>query len=107
MEQIIIKNLSEMQRFAIQIANELRVHDNISFLLLKGGLGAGKTTFTKFLLKELGVQERVTSPTFVIMNQYVGDNDLTINHVDAYRLNNDSELEMYLDEFESSFNIIE
>ncbi|AME13580.1 type II/IV secretion system family protein [Mycoplasma mycoides subsp. mycoides] len=40
------------------------------------------------------------------MNQYFID-DLKINHMDAYRLNNDSEIEMYLDEFLDGLNIIE
>lgn len=107
MEEIIIKNLLETQALANKLANEIKTDADSQYLLLSGDLGAGKTTFSKFLLAELGVTERVTSPTFVIMNQYQGDNGLKINHVDAYRLSNDSELEMYLDEFEGSLNIIE
>ncbi|AOG60119.1 tRNA threonylcarbamoyladenosine biosynthesis protein TsaE [Spiroplasma helicoides] len=75
-------------------------------ILLNGDLGAGKTTFTKKLLKQLGVKELVNSPTFVIMNQYE-IKDFKINHVDAYRLNKDEEVELYLEHFYESLNIIE
>ncbi|QGS51621.1 tRNA (adenosine(37)-N6)-threonylcarbamoyltransferase complex ATPase subunit type 1 TsaE [Spiroplasma tabanidicola] len=75
-------------------------------ILLSGDLGAGKTTFTKRLLKKLGVNEVVNSPTFVIMNQYKVNN-LNINHVDAYRLNENEESDMYLEQFYNALNIIE
>ncbi|WP_027062926.1 tRNA (adenosine(37)-N6)-threonylcarbamoyltransferase complex ATPase subunit type 1 TsaE [Mesoplasma seiffertii] len=107
METIILKDLLATKTFAAKIAQEFKDSKRFEYLLLSGGLGAGKTTFSKFLLAELGVTERVTSPTFVIMNQYQGNNNLKINHVDAYRLTNDAELEMYLEEFEDALNIIE
>ena len=53
--------------------------------LLNGDLGAGKTCFTQGLAKGLGVEEDVTSPTFVLHVQYEGVN-LELNHFDAYRL---------------------
>jgi len=61
---------------------------------LKGDLGSGKTTFTKFVAEFLGVKEVVTSPTFVIEKIY----DLTnqdfdkLIHIDAYRLESAKEL---------------
>ncbi|WP_339022601.1 tRNA (adenosine(37)-N6)-threonylcarbamoyltransferase complex ATPase subunit type 1 TsaE [Spiroplasma endosymbiont of Crioceris asparagi] len=76
------------------------------FILLSGELGAGKTTFTKILLKELGVKKVVKSPTFNIMHQYDA-NGLKINHIDAYRLTKESDVEMFVEQFDNSLNIIE
>lgn len=63
---------------------------------LTGGLGAGKTTFTKHLAKALGYNGRVTSPTFVLHQTYKGKNPtnkatLFIHHLDLYRLENGEE----------------
>jgi tRNA threonylcarbamoyladenosine biosynthesis protein TsaE len=52
---------------------------------LNGELGAGKTTLVRAAAEALGVHESVTSPTFALVHRYAGD-DLTIYHVDAYRL---------------------
>jgi tRNA threonylcarbamoyladenosine biosynthesis protein TsaE len=76
------------------------------YLLLTGDLGAGKTTLTKMLLKKMGVQETITSPTFVILNQYQTPSR-TINHMDAYRLDQNQDLAMYFEEFDQGLNIIE
>lgn len=61
-------------------------------LLLFGDLGAGKTTFSKQLIKSLGIKDVVTSPTFTILNEYQND-DIKINHFDMYRLEDESEAE--------------
>ncbi|HUQ39648.1 MAG TPA: tRNA (adenosine(37)-N6)-threonylcarbamoyltransferase complex ATPase subunit type 1 TsaE [Acidimicrobiales bacterium] len=53
-------------------------------LLLGGDLGAGKTTFTQGLARGLGIDEQVTSPTFVIMHTYAGR--VRLHHVDLYRM---------------------
>jgi len=53
-------------------------------IALKGGLGAGKTTFVKGLALGLGIEDEVTSPTFTIVSEYEGR--LRLHHVDAYRL---------------------
>ena len=50
-----------------------------------GELGAGKTTFIKYLCAALGVKDLVTSPTFTIMNIYEGE--MPIYHYDMYRIN--------------------
>ncbi len=76
------------------------------YLLLNGNLATGKTTFAKFLIKNLQIKENITSPTFVIMNKYK-KNDIYINHMDCYRLNKSEDFSMYLEEFENSINIIE
>ena len=57
-----------------------------------GGLGAGKTTFTRGLAKGLGLGDVVTSPTFTIVNEYRGEK-LTLYHFDMYRIQNSDDLE--------------
>ncbi|MCL1786882.1 MAG: tRNA (adenosine(37)-N6)-threonylcarbamoyltransferase complex ATPase subunit type 1 TsaE [Defluviitaleaceae bacterium] len=52
---------------------------------LSGNLGAGKTVFTQGFAKGLGYEGRVTSPTFTLMNEYVGGR-FPIYHFDLYRL---------------------
>ncbi len=59
--------------------------------LLKGEMGAGKTTFIKELCKTLGVNDQMSSPTFSIINEYVGRNDIRIFHFDFYRIKNEAE----------------
>jgi tRNA threonylcarbamoyladenosine biosynthesis protein TsaE len=60
-------------------------------ICLYGNLGAGKTTFTQFLGKELGIKKSILSPTFVIRSDYKG-NKFDLYHFDWYRLNNKEEL---------------
>ncbi|ATQ35672.1 tRNA (N6-adenosine(37)-N6)-threonylcarbamoyltransferase complex ATPase TsaE [Mesoplasma entomophilum] len=104
---MIIKSINETKDLAIKIADELKSVKGEVYLLLTGDLGAGKTTLTKQLIKSLGVEENVTSPTFNILNQYETTNNLVINHMDAYRLDKQSNIEMFLEEFDNNINIIE
>ncbi|HJB56694.1 MAG TPA: tRNA (adenosine(37)-N6)-threonylcarbamoyltransferase complex ATPase subunit type 1 TsaE [Candidatus Flavonifractor intestinipullorum] len=56
-----------------------------------GDLGAGKTAFIRGLARGLGVEERVTSPTFTIVNEYLGGR-VPLFHFDLYRLGSAEEL---------------
>lgn len=67
----------------------------------RGGLGAGKTAFTRGLARGLGCRETVTSPTYTIVNEYLGGR-LPLFHFDMYRLHSSEDLwdigwEDYLD----------
>lgn len=75
---------------ARSLASVLRGGDVVG---LEGGLGAGKTTFTRGAVHGLGVPEEtaVTSPTFALLHQYRGR--LPIGHADLYRLGDEIELE--------------
>ena len=57
----------------------------------RGGLGMGKTAFTRGLARGLGYKGRVTSPTFTIVNEYEGGR-LPLFHFDMYRLGSADEL---------------
>lgn len=62
-------------------------------IALVGDLGTGKTTFTKYLAKELGVVESVISPTFIIHREYTIPNTTRmLHHLDLYRLQGETEL---------------
>jgi len=70
---------------------------------LEGGLGAGKTTFTRAAVHGLGVPEEiaVTSPTFALLHQYQGR--LPIAHADFYRLGDEAELEAYYEKVKQAY----
>ncbi len=59
-------------------------------LCLCGDLGAGKTTFTRFLVKALGSPAPVSSPTFTLVHEYLGGR-VPIAHIDCYRLGSEDE----------------
>lgn len=68
-------------------------------LALHGDMGVGKTTFVQGLAHGLGVHEQVTSPTFAIYSVYQGTARRLV-HLDAYRLENEQQLEpLLLEEF--------
>lgn len=68
-------------------------------LALHGDMGVGKTTFVQGLAHGLGVKEHVTSPTFAIYSVYAGTSRKLV-HLDAYRLENEAQLEpLLLEEF--------
>ena len=68
-------------------------------LVLRGGLGAGKTTFTKGLAKALGISRNVVSPTFTLVREYE-EGRLKLYHFDLYRIEDEGELEeLGLDEY--------
>ena len=92
-----IHTLAEWETVVQQIIPEIK-HP---ILLLKGNLGAGKTTFSQFLMKELGSQDEISSPTYSIVNEYDTPKG-KVFHFDLYRLKSVEEaydfgIEEYLD----------
>lgn len=77
------KNLDDTKKLAASFAKNLP--DEGCFVSLYGDIGAGKTAFVRFVLKELGVKDKVTSPSFVILNEYLNYR-IPIYHFDLYRL---------------------
>ena len=76
-------------------------------IFLRGDLGVGKTSFSQFLGKKLGVKAKITSPTFVILNEYMTNKSFSLIHIDAYRLNKTSNFYEYYDYMINNFTIIE
>ena len=83
-----INKLGDWQTVIDEILPQLQ--HNI--LLLKGNLGAGKTTFSQFLLKNLGSQDEVSSPTYAIVNEYDTPKG-NVFHFDLYRMKSADEVE--------------
>lgn len=83
-----IATIHELKKVAQTIAGILQEGDVLS---LRGDLGAGKTTFVQAIAKAMGIHERVTSPTFSLVNYYEGTPPLW--HLDLYRLEAPEELE--------------
>ena len=79
----------ETLSFGEKIARDLLPGD---LILLKGDLGAGKTTLTQGIAKGLNAKQSPTSPSFTIMQDYVFPNGI-FRHIDLYRLQ-DSKLEI-------------
>lgn len=55
-------------------------------ICLEGDLGSGKTLFTKGFASSMGIKENVTSPTFNIIKEYVGEDNSKLYHMDVYRI---------------------
>ncbi|MBR1425096.1 tRNA (adenosine(37)-N6)-threonylcarbamoyltransferase complex ATPase subunit type 1 TsaE [bacterium] len=80
------KTIDETKALAEQFANLIK--DNGCFINLYGEIGAGKTAFTRLVAQAIGVTEKVTSPSFVILNEYHSAK-IPIYHFDLYRLENE------------------
>jgi tRNA threonylcarbamoyladenosine biosynthesis protein TsaE len=81
------KSADDTRALAAEVAPFARPGD---LILLEGGLGTGKTVFVQGFAKGLGVTDRVTSPTFVLVRSYAGR--IPLVHLDVYRLDRMQEL---------------
>ena len=75
-------SVEETEQIAMNLASKLKGNEVIAFF---GGLGMGKTAFTRGVCKGLGFNDGVQSPTFSLVNQY--DAKYTVYHFDMYRIN--------------------
>ncbi len=90
-------NLKDTKKFAEQVANWIRKKEfkqQALVVALVGDLGAGKTTFVQHLGKVLGVEEKILSPTFVILKKFSPKESSfnTLYHIDCYRTEKPEEL---------------
>ena len=89
-----LKSLDSTKKVAEAVAISLKQND---FILLSGNLGAGKTTFTRFLIHYLQQKnqrplEEIVSPTFSIVQYYDLGKNLKVAHYDFYRLKKEKEI---------------
>ncbi len=92
----ICNNLDDTDKLAKKFAKA--VEDVGTFVCLYGDVGAGKTAFTKLVCKHLEVKEKVTSPSFVILNEYK-TGKIPVYHFDLYRLEKEG-IETIINELE-------
>lgn len=104
MAKYISKSDSETKEIAARLAKESK--NNI--FALTGDLGAGKTIFVQGFTKELGIKDKITSPTFVLIRQHPIPNTTKIlYHIDLYRLDRINNLQVLgLEEILSNQNNI-
>jgi len=74
-----------------QIAQQIIEESSKKTLLFYGSMGVGKTTLIKEIVKQLGVDDMVSSPTFSLVNEYQSSNGETIYHFDFYRIHSEEE----------------
>ena len=100
MTKIINYSIEEISRTAKII---LSLKPSSKIFIFNGEMGSGKTTLIKAIIKELGYEGTVSSPTFSIINEYL--NGDKIYHFDFYRIKNKNELlDIGIDEYISSNN---
>lgn len=87
--KIITHSPQETIDAAARLGKLLKPGDMIAY---KGGLGAGKTTFTRGIAIGMGLGDSVTSPTFALVNEYHGT-EITLYHFDMYRIESEGDLE--------------
>ena len=79
---MLLKNLEETIKFGHNFSLELKAK---SIILLKGQIGAGKTSLVKGIAEGLQIKENITSPTFALSHHY-NSGKLPLIHMDLYRL---------------------
>ena len=82
MHQFISHSTNETEAFAAQFAESLLPNTVVAY---RGSMGMGKTAFTRGVMKGLGADDVVTSPTFALVNEYSSPK-YTVYHFDMYRV---------------------
>ncbi len=83
MESITVHKLDDLPEAAAAVLANLQGR---SLVLLRGPMGAGKTTLIRALCDRLGVEDTVTSPTFALVNEYRDREGAPLYHFDFYRI---------------------
>ena len=92
-----LKNISETIAFGKNFVTNLEPQ---SIVILKGPIGAGKTSFVQGIGQGLCIKESITSPTFSLSNHY-GSGSMYLIHMDLYRINSSfSARELFIEEEE-------
>lgn len=81
-------SVDETISIAEEFAKQLKIGDTI---LYTGEMGAGKTHFTKGIAKYFGIERGVSSPTFALVNEYIGS-ETNVFHFDLFRINSYDDL---------------
>ena len=81
--EILTESAQQTQDFGRTFANKLKGGE---ILALTGDLGSGKTTFMQGLAQGLGIEDRIISPTFVLVRTYKTASGKNLYHLDLYRL---------------------
>ncbi len=103
---MISNNVQETEKIAQEIASSFKGGE---ILALTGDLGAGKTVFVKAVAKYLGIEDTITSPTFVLMKVYDIEygNINKLVHIDCYRLEGEEDLtDLGLEDYINDNNIV-
>ena len=85
----IVKQLSELNKVSEEI---IELTKSYNLFLFEGEMGSGKTTLISSIVSILGVKD-ANSPTFSIINSYLGHSSRTIYHIDCYRIEDENEVE--------------
>lgn len=92
-----IPTLEQLPKVAEALIPAIQNHRKVA---LQGEMGAGKTTLVAAIAEKLGVVDTVSSPTFTLINEYALANGSTLYHIDAYRLESESEaIEIGLEDY--------
>ena len=90
MPEFITNSPQETHALAVRLGKAVKAGTCIAFF---GGLGAGKTTFTRGLAQGLGLPDLVSSPTFALVNEYHAPGCISVYHFDMYRVTSPEALE--------------
>ncbi len=86
---VLSHSVNETESCGMLLASQLKIGD---FVALYGDLGAGKTAFIRGLCRVLVPTAEISSPTYSVVNEYEGT-DMTVYHMDAYRISCEDDLE--------------
>ena len=92
----------ETQKIAADLAQKIIKSRKGAVIAMEGELGAGKTTFIQGFMASLGIEEKVKSPTFVLMKKYQTSDGTSLYHMDCYRIADHKD--MRIPEIEEIFN---